>query len=275
MKKTLLAIILLIIITAAYLAGSRGPDPTQWFLPPTPTPTCTMTSTATATNTVTPTVTPTFTLTFSPTPTDTPVPKKKASKKARHKKILPTPTPTITPTPTLAPPEPPALKPICNSPALPNVVEKGESNNTFATAQDLGALTSPGLQVKGSLSKVFHAPDTASADAYKVDPGVDTAALDVDVYTFTTSSPFRAVLDCYSHVVGRPNPVYHEENYHLEIYNESFESVGSSNQNNPVEAIEITAPGNKFYAVIYGVDGEDGGKYRLTLTPKESNTASP
>ncbi len=270
MKKTLLAIILLIIITAAYLAGSRGPDPTQWFLPPTPTPTCTMTSTATATNTVTPTVTPTFTLTFSPTPTATPVPKKKASKKARHKKILPTPTPTITPTPTLAPPEPPALKPICNSPALPNVVEKGESNNTFATAQDLGALTAAGLQVKGTLEKVGRAADTATADATKVDPKVETTDLDVDVYTFTASTPFLAVLDCYSHVVGRPSPLYHEENYHLEIYNDAFEMIGSSNQNNPVESIEMTGTGNKYYVVVYGVDGTDGGNYRLTLTRKEA-----
>jgi len=154
-------------------------------------------------------------------------------------------------------------------------VEEVEPNDSFAAAQDLGELTAAGLQVKGTLLKVVHAPDNATADAYRVDPKVVSQGLDVDVYAFTSSTPFRAVLDCYSHVVGRPNPVYHEENDHMEIYNESFESVGNSNQNNPVEAIEITSPGSKFYVVVYGVDGEDGGKYRLTLTRKETDSASP
>jgi hypothetical protein len=177
------------------------------------------------------------------------------------------PTPTSTPPP---PPEPPALKPICNSPALPSVVEEVETNDTFATAQDLGSLAAGGLQVKGTLSKVAHTADTATADAYKVDPKTPTADLDVDVYAFTANSPFLAVLDCYSHVVGRPSPLYHEENYHLEIYNESFEMIGSSNQNNPVESVEIAGSGSKYYAVVYGVDGVDGGSYRLTITRKEA-----
>jgi hypothetical protein len=144
-----------------------------------------------------------------------------------------------------------------------------EPNNTFSIAEDLGPLASQGLQVNGTLEKVAQSPDTASADAYKIDPKVETTDLDVDVYTFTTSSPFLAVLDCYSHIVGRPNPLYHEENYQLDIYNESFEMVGSSHQNDPVESVEISGSG-KFYVVVYGVDGTDGGNYRLTLTRKEA-----
>lgn len=263
MKKFLFFLFLLIVAAAAYLTGSRGTDPTQWFAPPTPTPTCTATSTSTPEFTLT--ATPTATLTSTPTATftATPVPKKKAPKK----KPAPKPTPTFTPIP---PPEPPALKPICNAPSLPSAVAEVEPNNTFATAQDLGALTAAGLQVKGTLEKVARAADTATADATKVDPKVETTDMDVDVYAFTASTPFLAVLDCYSHVVGRPSPLYHEENYHLEIYNDAFEMIGSSNQNNPVESIEMTGTGSKYYVVVYGVDGTDGGNYRLTLTRKEA-----
>jgi hypothetical protein len=267
-KKIVLIIFLLLLIATAYMAGSHGPDPTQWFLPPTPTPTFTPTHTATAVYTATPTFTFTFTATATATMTATPVPKKTVKKAPKKIAKKPTPIPKKK-----APPPPivaPELKPICTGPNLPSAVMKSGANNTFSTAQDLSTLTSQGLQVKGTLSKVVHAADTAAADAYKVDPNLVNADLDVDVYTFSTSSPFLAVLDCYSHVVGRPNPLYQEENYHLEIYDGAFQLVGSSNQNNPVESVEISGVGTKFYAVVYGVDGKDGGGYRLTLTLKGS-----
>jgi hypothetical protein len=270
LKKFLFFIFLLIVAAAAYLAGSRGADPTQWFLPPTPTPTST--ATATAVNTATATATATST----PTMTATPVPKKhpkKPVKKRDKKAVVHAETevtedideePAATPTPLPAP----EIKPICNSAALSAAIGEVEPNNTFATAQDLGTLAAQGLQVNGTLEKVVNAETAAAADAYKVDPKVENADLDVDVYSFTAPTAFLAVLDCYSHVVGRPNPLSHDENYHLEIYNASFELVGSSNQNNPVEAVEIAESSNKFYAVVYGVDGTNGGSYRVTVTLK-------
>jgi len=263
-KKFMLFLFLLLLIGAAYMTGSHGTDPTQWFLPPTPTPTFTPTNTATAVFTPTATFTYTFTATATATMTYTPVPKKVA-KKAPKKKAAPPPKKKAPPPPIVAP----EMKPICTGPNLPSAVAKTGANNTFATAQDLSTLTGQGLQVKGTLTTVAHAADTAAADAYKVDPNLANSDLDVDVYTFSVSSPFLAVLDCYSHVQGRPNPLYQEENYHLEIYDANFQLVGSSNQNNPVESVEISGTGNKFYAVVYGVDGKDGGSYRLTLTLKE------
>lgn len=210
--------------------------------------------------------------------TATPVPKKKKAPKKPVKKharkavkntenditedIDEDSTPTPTPLPA------PEIKPICNSAALSTAVGELEPNNSFATAQDLGTLTAQGLQVNGTLEKVVNTLTSAAADAYKADPKVENADLDVDVYSFTAPTAFLAVLDCYSHVLGRPNPVSHDENYHLDIYNASFELVGSSDQNNPVEAVEIAESSNKFYAVVYGVDGTDGGSYRLTLTLK-------
>jgi hypothetical protein len=282
-KQVLLFILLLIILAVGYLVGAHGPDPTQWFAPPTPTPTFTATPTSTPVFTATPTATLTP---IPPTMTPTPVPKKKAVKKPAKKHVKkhakeniqevtddsndeladpPEKKPAGPP-----PPEPPERKPICNAPTLPSAVMELEPNNTFIAAQNLGALLSGGLQVNGTLLKVVQAVDTTAADVYRVDPKVENADLDIDVYAFTSSSPFLAVLDCYTHVVGRPIPLYHENNFQLEIYNETFELVGRSAQNDPVESLEIAGSGNKFYAVVYGVDGTDGAPYRLTLTRKES-----
>jgi hypothetical protein len=281
-KKFLLVIFLLILIAAAYLAGSRGPDPTRWFTTPTPTPTCTATSTPSATATATPTVTP---IPPTPTLTATPVPKKKPSKKSRKKHakkaavksdventedmdLEPTATPVEKAT---APaPAPPDISPICNAHTLPSAVAELEPNNTFGAPQDLGTLISPGLQVNGLLEKVAQAADTAAADSFTVDPRMETTDLDLDVYTFTASTPFLAVLDCYTHVLGRPSPLNHDNNFQLAIYNESLLMIGSSTQNNPVQSVEISESGYKYYAVVYGVDGTDGSSYRLTITPKES-----
>jgi len=257
------------------MVGKHGPDPTQWFVPPTPTPTFTFTSTSTPVNTTTATFTP---VPPTPTMTATPVPKKKARKPAKKhaKKVVEDHSHDVTedvsdepapPPKKPEPPQPPERKPICNASALPNAVMELDPNETFMTAQSLGALTNAGLQVNGTLTKVLNLPDTASADAYKVDPNLESADLDVDVYAFTTTTPFLAVLDCYTHVVGRPNPIYQENNYQLEIYNESLKLVGSSKLNDPVESVEVEETGTKFYVVIYGVDGT-GGNYRLTLTPK-------
>jgi hypothetical protein len=210
--------------------------------------------------------------------TATPVPKKKKAKKPakKHpKKVVVDHSNDVTddteepapPPKKPEPPQPPERKPICNSAALPNAMVELEPNETFMTAQTLGSLTSQGLQVHGTLTKVLNLTDTASADAYRVDPNLENADLDVDVYSFSTTTPFLAVLDCYTHVVGRPNPLYQENNYQLEIYNESLKLVGSSTQNDPVESVEVEEAGSKFYVVIYGVDGT-GGNYRLTLTPK-------
>ncbi len=281
-KKFLFFIFLLIVIAAAYMVGSRGPDPTQWFTTPTPTPTCTATSTpsATATSTAVATSTPTPT----PTQTATPVPKKKAPKKKprKHAKkpvlnlenevtddIDQETAPTPTPLPQVAP-APPDLNPICNAHTLPSAVAEVEPNNTFGAPQDLGTLVFPGLQVNGALEKVAHAADTAAADSFTIDPRMETTDLDLDVYTFTASSPFLVVLDCYTHVLGRPSPLSHDNNFQLAVYNESLLMIGSSTQNNPVQSVEISESGYKYYAVVYGVDGTDGASYRLTITPKES-----
>ncbi len=211
-KKFLFIIFFLIVTAAAYMVGSHGTNPTQWFTTPTPTP--------------------------------TPVPQ--------------------------AAPAPPDLNPICNAHTLPSAVAELEPNNIFGAPQDLGTLTSPGLQVNGILEKVAHAADTAAADFFKVDPRMETTDLDMDVYTFRAATPFLAVLDCYTHVLGRPSPLNHDNNFQLLIYNESLDVIGSSTQNNPVQSVEISESGFKYYAVIYGVDGTDGASYRLTITPKEA-----
>jgi hypothetical protein len=280
MKKFLLFLFLLILLAAAYLTGSKGTNPTKWFEPPTPTPTFTATFTATSKSTAT------GTATFTPTATmtATPVPKKKPSKKAvkkKTKKVAQRHPQEVTDdtdeepivekkAPPLAPPQPPERKPICNAPSLSTVIEEVEPNNTFATAQNLGDLTSAGLQVKGSLTTVVNLKDMVAIEGYKTDPHVETSEIDRDVYSFTTSSPFLVVLDCYTNVMGKPNPLYNEPNYQLEVYNESFVEVGKSLDNDPVESVEISDPGKTFYAVVYGVDGT-GGNYRLTITRKETN----
>ena len=141
------------------------------------------------------------------------------------------------------------------------------TNHTFLTAQSLGALTAAGLQVTGTLSKVVQTADTAAADAYKVDPNVESTDLDVSVYSFTTGTPCLVVLDCYTPIVGRPDPLYHDNNYQLDVYNDAFTLLGSSHHSDPVEAVEVSEASKIFYVVVYGVDGEPGG-YRITITPK-------
>ncbi len=273
MKGFFLAILLVLLLAIGYMIGSHGTDPTQWFAPPTPTPTFTSTFTATSTSTGTPT------MTFTPTATmtATPAPKKKIAKKHTSKpKKKWKPEKEVEadedveepkPKPTLLPPQPPEKKPICNAQSLPSAVAGLGTNHTFLTAQPLGELTAKGLQVNATLSKVVQTADTAAADAYKVDPNVESTDLDVSVYSFTTASPCFVVLDCYTHVVGRPDPLYHDNNYQLDIYNETFTLVGSSHRNDPVEAVDLSDLGKTFYVVVYGVDGEPGA-YRLTINPK-------
>src|SRR5579872_3142734 len=136
-KQVLFFILLLVILGVGYMMGSHGPDPTQWFAPPTPTPTFTATSTFTSTSTATATATATSTS----TPTPTPVPKKKARKKPvkKHTKIPlhdvtedlgddPTPSPQKP-----EPPQPPERKPICNAPTLASAVAEVEPNNSSST----------------------------------------------------------------------------------------------------------------------------------------------
>jgi hypothetical protein len=219
-------------------------------------------------------------MTFTPTATATPIPKhkkapKKPVKKAKKEKVVSWGTEVTndeeeaepTPKPTLLPPEPPEKKPICNARALTSAAAGLGSNHTFLTPQNLGALTIEGLQVKGELIKVVQTADTAAADAYKVDPNVESTDLDVAVYSFTSNSPFLVVLDCYTHVQGRPDPLYHDNNYQLDVYNDTFQLIGSSHKNDPVEAVEISDTSKVFYVVVYGVDGE-AGNYRVTISPK-------
>ncbi len=262
MKKFLLFLFLLILVAVAYLTGSRGTDPAKWFLPPTPTPTMTFTSTYTATFTATATFTFTATATPTATMTSTPVPKKK--KMARKP---PPPPPKKKKGPPPAPILPPEPKPICNGPALSGAVIELEPNNTLPTAQSLGDLNAAGLQVNGTLSKNAGITTLGAAEGFKIDPKVENPELDVDVYSFTTSTPFLVVLDCYTHVVGRPNPLYEEANFQLEVFDESFVPAGSSLTNDPVEAVELSEPGKTYYVAVYGLYGKNE-KYRLTITRK-------
>jgi hypothetical protein len=85
------------------------------------------------------------------------------------------------------------------------------------------------------------------------------------VYEFSVDEPgFRGILDCYTTKAGSPNPASDDNDYQLEIYDSNFILVGSSIKNDPVEHVECTAPGQNFYAVVYGFSGKPG-KYRLTI----------
>lgn len=261
MKKFLFFLFLLLLLAAAYLAGQRGTDPTQWFAPPTPTPTFTATATSTATDTATATAT----ATPPPAPTATPVPKKKTVKKTAppKKKQASVPTPKRP-----EPPLPPESKPICNSAALPSAVSEAEPNNIFDAAQDLGTLTTAGLQVNGFLSKVGVDGDGTTGDTFKNDLRVDTSPVDNDVYKFTANSNFLVVLDCYTNVVGKPKPIYNDDDYQLEVYDASFTQIGSSIHDDPIESVEVSTPGTVFYIAVYGFGGKNG-KYRVTVTRKD------
>ncbi len=269
MKKFLFILFLLIVLAAVYMAGEKGPNPILWFATPTFTPTTTFTPTETVTPTLTPSITPTSTPTFTstptPIPTPTPAPVHKKKKTAKKHVTAPPPKKPAPPPPPVAP----EAKPICNAPSLSTVVAESGTNNTFATAQNLGALESPGLQVQGSLRQLANVTDPAQVQAYKIDPKTATTDLDVGVYSFSSTTAFMVVLDCYSGIIGKPNPIYEQDNYRLEVYNELFELVAISYDNDPIQAVETSSPGQVFYAVVYGMFGKPGN-YKLTITPKDT-----
>ena len=81
-----------------------------------------------------------------PIPTPTPAPVHKKKKTAKKHVTAPPPKKPAPPPPPVAP----EAKPICNAPSLSTVVAESGTNNTFATAQNLGALESQASRCKAA-----------------------------------------------------------------------------------------------------------------------------
>ncbi len=264
-RQLLFLLIILLLILAAFKFGQRGSDVRNWFAPPTATPTVTATDTATATETTSDTATETPTETETPTP----VPKTSARKivagkvaaKAVKVVVAAPAKPTATPLP-----ESPGPQPICTVTVKGEVQSETESNDVFYEAQNLGSLGAGGqMTVAGNLSAVGVDVGSVTGSAGHLDPKSRVADLDRDVFEFAVdTSGFKLVLDCYTTVTGSPNPATDDNDYQLEVYDENFIMVGSSIKSDPVEFVDCEAPGNSFYAVVYGFSGNPG-KYRLTL----------
>ncbi|GEM_PF-2296553 len=272
-RSFLLLVVIGVLMLFSFKCGERGPDPRVWFAPPTFTPT------ATATATPTPTATSTFTATSTPTATFTPTamprpkivhhaPVRRPVRRVAPRRVAQPKVPTGDEFDFPAASAPKNVGPqlVCTVTVTGQVIQEVEPNDVFYEAQDVGSLGMTGqITVEGTLAAVGNNAGSITGDMGARDPKTKDPNLDRDVYTFTVDQPgFRALLDCYTSKVGTPDPAQNDNDYQLEIYDEKFNMVAASLNNDPVEALECTAPGRSFFAVVYGVDGKPG-KYRLTL----------